>query len=71
MSQLDLGTQFPTIKNIDLSNCQLHPIQNHIEKLDILLDVHYKGDFLIQVDANMVLGKKGSLSLKGVCLTSF
>lgn len=73
VSKLDLGSQFPTIKNIDLldSQLQLHPVENHIENLDILLNVQYKGDFLIKIDANMVLGKKGSLSIKGKMLCKY
>lgn len=29
------------------------------------MNLHYKGDFLLKIDADMVLGKKGSLSLRG------
>lgn len=31
------------------------------------MNLHYKGDFLLKIDADMVLGKKGSLSLRGNC----
>ncbi|XP_062554858.1 PDZ domain-containing protein 8 [Armigeres subalbatus] len=61
---LDLGSQFPEIKNIRLHNVELHPDEGHIESLDVLLDLHYVGHFRLSIDADMVLGKKGSLSVK-------
>lgn len=65
ISGLDLGSQFPEIKSLNVSGAELHPTEGHIENLDILMDLHYKGDFLLKIDADMVLGKKGSLSLRG------
>lgn len=62
---MDLGKQFPAINCMEVSNVQLHPREGNIESLDILMDLNYKGDFLLKIDADMVLGKKGSLSLKG------
>ncbi|XP_058448216.1 PDZ domain-containing protein 8 [Malaya genurostris] len=61
---LDLGNQFPEIKNFRLHNVELHPEEGHIESLDVLLDLHYEGQFRLSIDADMVLGKKGSLALK-------
>ncbi|XP_062714468.1 PDZ domain-containing protein 8 [Aedes albopictus] len=61
---LDLGSQFPEIKNFRLHNVELHPDEGHIESLDVLLDLHYVGHFRLSIDADMVLGKKGSLSVK-------
>lgn len=65
ISELDLGSQFPEIRSLELSHVDLHEKEGHIENLDILLDLHYKGDFLLKIDADMMLGKKGSLSMKG------
>jgi hypothetical protein len=65
ISELDLGSQFPEIKSLEISNVELHPTEGHIENLDILMNLQYKGDFLLKIDADMVLGKKGSLSLRG------
>lgn len=65
ISELDLGSQFPEIKSLEVSNVELHPHEGHIENLDILMNLTYKGDFLLKIDADMVLGKKGSLSLRG------
>ncbi|XP_055609094.1 PDZ domain-containing protein 8 [Uranotaenia lowii] len=61
---LDLGSQFPEIKNFRLHNCELHPDEGHIESLDVLLDLHYEGNFRLSIDADMVLCKKGFLSVK-------
>lgn len=65
ISELDLGSQFPEIRSLELSNVELHETEGHIENLDILMDLHYKGDFQLKIDADMVLGKKGSLSMRG------
>lgn len=67
---MDLGAQFPEIKNIRVHNADLHDTEGHIESLDLLLDIHYKGNFKISIDADMVLGKKGFLSVKGKTFTS-
>ncbi|XP_053657999.1 PDZ domain-containing protein 8 [Anopheles marshallii] len=61
---LDLGSQFPEIKNFRLHAVDLHPDEGHIESLDVLLDLHYEGNFRLTIDADMVLGKKGSLALR-------
>ncbi|KAG4075848.1 hypothetical protein HA402_003674 [Bradysia odoriphaga] len=61
---LDLGSQFPEIKNIRVHNVDLHDTEGHIEGLDLLLDLNYNGNFKISFDADMVLGKKGYLSVK-------
>jgi PDZ domain-containing protein 8 len=65
ISELDLGSQFPEIKSLELSKADLHESEGHIESLDIVMDLHYKGDFQLKIDADMVLGKKGSLSMRG------
>ena len=62
---LDLGNQFPEIKSLRVASAELHKTEGHIENLDILMDLQYKGNFQISIDADMVLGKKGFLSLKG------
>ncbi|CRL08055.1 CLUMA_CG020948, isoform A [Clunio marinus] len=64
ISGLDLGNQFPEIQNLKLSKAELHPEEGFIEKLDILMNIQYRGDFQLKIDADMVLGKKGSLSMK-------
>lgn len=59
-----MGSQFPEIKNFRLHAVDLHPDEGHIESLDVLLDLHYEGNFRLTIDADMVLGKKGSLALR-------
>lgn len=61
---MDLGSQFPEIKNLKVHNVELHDNEGHIESLDVLLDLQYRGNFRLSIDADMVLGKKGFLSLK-------
>lgn len=61
-----MGSQFPEIKNFRMHNVELHPDEAHIESLDVLLDLHYVGHFRLSIDADMVLGKKGSLSVRGM-----
>lgn len=60
-----MGNQFPEIKNLRVSNVELHEKEEHIESLDILLDIEYNGNFQLSIDADMMLGKKGFLAVKG------
>lgn len=61
---LDIGAHFPEIRNVRLHNAELHETQGHLESLDLLLDFFYEGNFKISIDADMVLGKKGFLSVR-------
>jgi hypothetical protein len=63
---LCLGTQFPTIKSVSIKDAVLHPQYQHIETLDLYLDLEYSGGFQLSIDANMVLGKAAYLSVKGL-----
>lgn len=65
-----MGGQFPEIKNLRVHNADLHDTEGHIENLDLLLDLQYRGNFRLSIDADMVLGKKGSLTLKGTKIIS-
>lgn len=62
---LDLGAQFPEIKNIKVENADLHDTEGHMESLELILELQYRGNFRMAIDADMVLGKKGFLSVKG------
>jgi len=44
---------------------ELDKDEQRIENLDLLLDINYVGNFTTSIDADMVLGKKGSITLKG------
>lgn len=61
---LDLGTQFPEIKTIKVHSVDIHPDEGHIDSLDVLLNLSYQGNFKLSIDAAMVLGKKGYLSVR-------
>ncbi len=62
---MDLGNQFPEIKNLRVTDVQLHEKEGHIESLNVMLDLEYNGNFKLAIDADMVLGKKGFLAVKG------
>jgi hypothetical protein len=66
---LCLGTQFPTIKSVSVNDAVLHPQYQHIEMLELCLDLEYSGGFQLSIDANMVLGKAAYLSVKGLFVT--
>lgn len=60
-----MGDQFPDIRSLTVHNVQLDDAEQRIENLDLLLDINYIGNFSTSIDADMVLGKKGSIMLKG------
>lgn len=45
-------------------NTNLHET-GHLEDVELVLDINYMGNFHVSIDADMVLGKKGFLSIKG------
>ncbi|XP_059620798.1 PDZ domain-containing protein 8 [Phlebotomus argentipes] len=62
--ELELGGQFPDIKSLRVNNVELHDTEGYIENLDVMLDLSYRGNFRLSIDADMVLGKKGFLSVR-------
>ncbi|XP_022208854.2 LOW QUALITY PROTEIN: PDZ domain-containing protein 8 [Drosophila obscura] len=64
IKELELGDQFPDIKSLSVHNVELDEREQRIENLDLLLDINYVGNFSTSIDADMVLGKKGSITLK-------
>lgn len=66
MRDLHLGIQFPEIKNVRVENVNLDETEGHIDTLDIGLDLTYSGNFQLAIDANMVLGKRAYLAVKGI-----
>lgn len=65
IKQLELGEQFPEIRTLKVHSIELDESGGRIENLDLLLDIRYKGNFRTSIDADMVLGKKASISLTG------
>ncbi|KAH8368794.1 hypothetical protein KR084_006023 [Drosophila pseudotakahashii] len=64
IKELELGDQFPDIRSLSVHNVELDKDEQRIENLDLLLDINYVGNFTTSIDADMVLGKKGSITLK-------
>lgn len=62
---MDLGDQFPEIRALRIHSVDLNDTGDLIENVDILMEIHYTGNFRTSIDADMVLGKKGSLTLIG------
>lgn len=60
-----MGDQFPDVKSLSVHNVELDKDEQRIENLDLLLDINYVGNFTTSIDADMVLGKKGSITLRG------
>lgn len=65
MKDLDIGGQFPDLKNLKVHNVELHDTEGFIESLDLILNLNYEGNFRMAIEADMVLGKKGHLSVIG------
>lgn len=63
-----MGDQFPDVKSLSVHNVELDKDEQRIENLDLLLDINYVGNFTTSIDADMVLGKKGSITLRGECV---
>ena len=64
---MDLGAQFPEIRNIKVLNADLHDTEGHLENVELLLDLDYRGNFHLSIDADFaMLNKKGFLSIKGI-----
>jgi hypothetical protein len=51
---------------VSVKDAVLHPQYQHIETLELYLDLEYSGGFQLSIDANMVLGKAAYLSVKGM-----
>lgn len=64
MRDLDIGGQFPDIKNLRVQNVELHDT-GYLENVDLILNLFYEGNFRMAIEADMVLGKKGFLSVVG------
>lgn len=62
---MNLGTQFPDIKNISVDSVKLDKKEGYIDTVSLCLDLDYSGNFLLSVDAKMKFGKTAYLSIKG------
>lgn len=68
---MNLGSQFPDIKNLTVENVILDKVHGHIDVLNLCVQLDYSGNFLLSVDAKMKFGKTAYLSITGDCVTSY
>ncbi|XP_030755746.1 PDZ domain-containing protein 8 [Sitophilus oryzae] len=61
---INLGSQFPDIKEVTVENVKLDEKDEHIEVLSLGLNLDYSGNFLLCIDAKMKFGKTAFLSIK-------
>ncbi|XP_066255408.1 PDZ domain-containing protein 8 [Euwallacea similis] len=64
IKDMHLGSQFPDIKDISVESVKLDPKNNHIEFLNIAVNLDYSGNFLLCIDAKMKFSKTACLSIK-------
>lgn len=63
---MNLGSQFPDIKKINVENVIFDKQRDHIEVLNLCVQLDYSGNFLLSIDAKMKFGKTAYLSIKGI-----
>lgn len=66
LRDLDLGTQFPTIKGLEVADSKIDADTGLLESLDLALDLHYSGNFQLSIDVKMLLGKTAYMALQGI-----
>ncbi|XP_015605783.1 PDZ domain-containing protein 8 isoform X2 [Cephus cinctus] len=64
LRDLHLGTQFPTIKGLEVADSKIDADTGLLETLDLSLDLHYSGNFQMSIDVKMLLGKTAYLALQ-------
>ncbi|XP_008556866.1 PDZ domain-containing protein 8 isoform X1 [Microplitis demolitor] len=64
LRDLNLGSQFPTIKGLEVAAAVIDKDTGLLETLDLALDLHYSGNFQLSIDVKMLLGKTAYLFLQ-------
>ncbi|XP_018322505.1 PDZ domain-containing protein 8 isoform X2 [Agrilus planipennis] len=64
IKDIHLGSQFPILKNIGIDSVKLDKSEGNIETLTLTVDVDYRGNFSLSVNARMKFGKTAYLSIK-------
>ncbi|CAD6241176.1 GSCOCG00009197001-RA-CDS [Cotesia congregata] len=64
LRDLYLGSQFPTIKGLEVANAVIDKDTGLLETLDLALDLHYSGNFQLSIDVKMFRGRTANLSLQ-------
>lgn len=65
LRSLEVGSEFPIITNLRLLSGELEDDGARLRSLDLRLDLAYDGNFRIDVDAVMLLGKIANISITG------
>ncbi|XP_060810385.1 PDZ domain-containing protein 8 [Amyelois transitella] len=63
LRSLEVGTEFPIITNMRLLNGEMEDDGARLRSLDLNFDLAYDGNFRIDVDAVMLLGKIANISI--------
>ncbi|CAB3257203.1 unnamed protein product [Arctia plantaginis] len=63
LRSLEVGTEFPSITNLQLLTGELEDDGARLRSLDLKFDLAYDGSFRIDVDAVMLLGKIANISI--------
>ncbi|CAK1548194.1 unnamed protein product [Leptosia nina] len=63
LRSLEVGTEFPSITNLRIVSGELEEDGARLRSLDLRLDLAYDGNFRIEVDAVMLLGKIANISI--------
>ncbi|KAL4709784.1 hypothetical protein ACJJTC_001238 [Scirpophaga incertulas] len=63
LRSLEVGSEFPIITNLRLLSGELEDDGARLRSLDLQLDLSYDGNFRIDVDAVMLLGKIANISI--------
>ncbi|XP_035430393.1 PDZ domain-containing protein 8 isoform X2 [Spodoptera frugiperda] len=63
LRSLEVGTEFPSITNLRLQSGELEEDGARLRALDLKFDLAYDGNFRIDVDAVMLLGKIANISI--------
>lgn len=69
LRDLNLGTQFPTIKGLEVADSKIDADTGLLESLDLSLDLHYSGNFQLSIDVKMLLGKTAYMALQGILIS--
>ncbi|XP_032684766.1 PDZ domain-containing protein 8 isoform X2 [Odontomachus brunneus] len=64
LRDLNLGTQFPMIKGLEVADSKIDADTGLLESLDLALDLHYSGNFQLSIDVKMLLGKTAYMALQ-------
>lgn len=71
LRSLEVGSEFPSITNLRLLSGELEEDGARLRSLDVKFDLAYDGNFRIDVDAVMLLGKIANISITGAFVMFF